>query len=440
MIPSRKLVGASGVALSAALCWLGATPALAQDAAPATDQSGGSSTDILGRDTFTVLADVRAVVANGAKSYVDGGFGKSRFDGKDNGGYKAQIVPVEADLIWTPRFTSSLNANVSVAYQKDHEESVDLIEAFVNYLPARKGPVGFSARAGLMWPEISLEHSTGGAWSVVNTITPSTINAWVGEEVKVLGGEGTVHAAVGESELTATVGLFGYNDTSGTLLSFRGWALHDEKATADGYFKLPPLNPFITLLQQNKTKSTAEIDHKIGFYGRLDYRPPQPWGASVFYYDNKGDPEAFTTAGQWGWRTRFWNVGFNADLGPNTKLLAQAMTGSTIMGFPERGVPWVHTKFQSSYILVTHMFDKVAVTGRAEAFSTNELGSEMPRNNSEDGWSLTAAARVPINDHLTALFEALNVRSSRGTRVTLGGLTSPFEGQTVFQASLRMRF
>jgi len=434
-----RRAGASAAALAVALCGLGAAPALAQDASPPPAPSG-SQTDIFSKDTLSVLVDARLVVANGATSYVDGGFGKTRFQGGDDGGFKARVVPVEADLIWTPRFTSSLNANVSVAYQKDHEESVDLIEAFVNYLPERKGAVGVSARAGLMWPEISLEHSTGGAWSVVNTITPSTINAWVGEEVKVLGGEGTVHAAVGQSELTATVGLFGYNDTSGTLLSFRGWALHDEKATAKGYFKLPPLNNFIVHLQEDRTKSTAELDHNVGFYGRLDWRPPQPWGASVFYYDNKGDPEAFTTAGQWGWRTRFWNVGFNADLGPNTRLLAQGMTGSTIMGFETAGQRWVHTKFQSAYVLVTHMFGDVAVTGRAEAFSTDERGSQMPRDNSEDGWSLTAAARVPINARTTALFEALNVRSSRGTRVTLGGLTSPFEGQTVFQASLRMRF
>jgi hypothetical protein len=451
--PTRYAKGASLVALSGALCWLaGAAPALAQDvaqdpvkeiqpapiAAPPADPDV-SQTDIFSKDTVSVLLDARLVVANGATSFVNGGFGKTRFQGDADGHYKARLVPVEADLVWVPRFTSSLSANVSVAAQRDHDNTVGLVEAFVNYLPARTGPVGVSARAGLMWPEISLEHSTGGAWSVVNTITPSAINAWVGEEVRVLGGEGSLHASVGQSELTATVGLFGYNDTSGTLLSFRGWALHDEKGTADGYFKLPPLNPFITLLQQDKTKSTSEIDHKIGFYGRLDWRPPQPWGVSVFYYDNEGDPEAFTAAGQWGWRTRFWNVGFNADLGPNTKLLAQGMTGSTIMGFEEHGERWVHTKFQSAYVLVTQMVGDVAVTGRVEAFSTDEHGSEMSGANSEDGWALTAAARVPINDRLTAVFEALNVRSSRSTRVDLGGLSSPLEGQTVFQASMRLR-
>lgn len=436
--PTLRRQGAA--ALATVLCGMAAAPALAQETAAPAVEDEGSQTEIFSRNTVSVLVDVRGIVANGQTSYVDGGFGKLRFDGSKDGGFQAQIAPVEVDLVWTPRFTSSLSANVSVAYQKDHEESVDLMEAFVDYRPERRGAIGVSARAGLMWPEISLEHSTGGAWSVVNTITPSAINAWVGEEVKVLGVEATVHAAVGEGELTGTLGAFGYNDTSGTLLSFRGWALHDEKATDKGYFPLPPLNPFIRLLQEDRTKSTAELDDSVGFYGRLDWRPPQPWGVSVFYYDNKGDPEAFTPAGQWGWRTRFWNVGFNADLGPDTRLLAQAMTGSTIMGFEHNGEPWVHTKFNSAYVLVTRMFGDVAVTGRVEAFSTDERGSEMPHaDNSEDGWAWAAAARVPVNERLTVLFEALNVRSSRGTRVTLGGLRDDFEGQTTFQVSLRFR-
>ncbi len=435
---------ACAVAL-ASLCWLGgAAPAAAQDApaqnarAPADTGDNGSQTDILSKDTLTVLLDARLVVASGSTSWVDGGLGKTRFEGDSNGNFKPLVAPVEADIVWAPRFTSSLSANISAAWQRDQENSVDLIEAFVNYLPERKGPIGVSARAGLMWPEISLEHSTGGAWSVVNTITPSAINSWVGEEVKVVAFETTLHAGLGEHELAATGAVFGYNDTSGTLLSFRGWALQDEKATAFGHFPLPPLNPFIRQLQQNETRSTIDLDKKPGFYARLDWRPPWPFGLSAFYYDNRANPQTFTPEGQWGWRTRFWNVGLNADLGADTKLLAQALTGSTIMGFKEEGTPWVHTSFESAYVLVTHMFGPVAVTGRVEAFSTRERGSEMSPSESENGWAMTAAARVPINDHLTAVFEALNVRSSRGTRLDLG-LTSPFEAQTVLQASLRLR-
>lgn len=413
-------------------------PAAASGQSLQTEEAdSGSETDILSRNTLSILLDGRLVLANGNRSWVNGGLGKTRFQGTSDGDFRIRPLPIEASLIWTPRFTGSLSANVSGAWQRDQDNDFDLLEAFVSFLPERTGNVNFSARAGLMWPEISLEHSTGGAWSVVNSITPSAINSWVGEEVKVLGVEATLSASLGEHELSATAAAFGFNDTSGTLLSFRGWALHDVKATAFGYFPLPPLNDFIVHLQEDRTRSLLEIDDRVGFYGRLDWRPPLPFGLAVFYYDNRGDPEAFTPAGQWGWRTRFWNIGVNADLGPGTRLLAQGMTGSTIMGFEENGVEWVHTHFRSAYVLVTHEIGKGAITGRIEAFDTRERGSEMSRDESEDGWALTAAGRWAITDSLTAFIEALHVRSDRRTRRVLG--LSPVESQTVFQAALRFR-
>ena len=407
-------------------------------AADQSSQSAGGGADIFSKDVITLLLDGRMVVANGERSWVNRGLGKTAFQGTRDGGYKVYAIPVEGDLIWTPRFSNSLSANISAAWQRDQEHAVDLLEAFVTYLPPQKGPVGFSARAGIMWPEISLEHTTGGAWSTVNTLTPSAINAWIGEEVKVLGVEGTVRTSIGDNMLALTGSVFGFDDTSGTLLSFRGWALHSDKATVFGHFPLPPLNPFITLLQQHETRSFIEIDHRPCFYGRLEWRPPAPFGAALFYYDNRGDPQAFKPDGQWGWRTRFLNLGVNADLGPKTRLLAQAMTGSTIMGFKTSGQRWVHTQFRSAFVSVTQTLTaKAAVTGRIEAFRTHELGSEMSRDDSEHGWSTTVALRYNLRDNLTGFAEAMNVRSRRGVRADLG--LDPFQPQTVFQLGLRFR-
>jgi len=400
--------------------------------------SQSSGTDILSKNVITVLLDGRIALANGERSFVNRGLGKTQFQGNSDGGYKFFAVPQEADIIWTPRFTNSLSASVSAAYQRDQENPVDLFEAFLSYLPPQNGSVGYSVRAGIMWPEISLEHTTGGAWSTVDVLTPSAINAWVGEEVKVLGLEGTVRTSIGDSMLGFTGSIFGFDDTAGTLLSFRGWALHNEKATVFGHIPLPPLNSFITLLQQHETRSFIEIDHRPGFYGRLEWRAPSAFGAALFYYDNRGDPQAFTPSGQWGWRTRFWNLGINADLGPKTRLLAQGMTGSTIMGFKTNGKRWVHTRFSSAYVSITQtLTDKAAVTGRIEGFRTHEMGSEMSPLESEHGWSTTVALRYNIRDNLTGFAEAFNVRSRRGVRVNLG--EDPFQPQTVFQLGLRLR-
>ena len=448
----------SAVALS--LVW--AAPALAQDEqqpANQTEQPAGDAqidptseagqaedaaqeaqpeTDILSIRTFSLLLDARVIGADGATSFVDGGLGKTRFDGDLGGDFRIRAVPVEASLIWQPRFTEGLSGNVSAAWQLDQDNAVDLLEAFLTYLPARDGGTGFALKAGLYWPEISLEHATGGAWSTVHTITPSAINSWVGEEVKVLGLEGTLMQALGEHDFWLTAGIFGFNDTSGTLLSFRGWALHDIKATAFGYFPLPPLNDFIEDLQESRTRSLIEIDDTPGWYARFEWRPPWPFSINAFYYDNLGDPRTFTPEGQWGWRTRFLNVGATADLGPNTRLLAQGMIGSTLMGFNTQGRIWVHTEFSSAYALVTHQMGDLAISGRVEYFDTDETGSRMSPLESEDGWAVTLAGRYTINENLTAFIEALHVQSDRGVRTTNFGIPAQ-ENQTVLQASLRLR-
>ena len=403
----------------------------------ASIEEAGGGTDILSGDTLTLMFDGRLVLANGHETWVDGGLAKARFDGTSDGDFKARVVPGEAFLLWQPRFSSAFSGNVSAGWQLDQDKMIDLMEAYLTFIPPRSGGVGFSAKAGVYWPEISMEHSTGGAWTSVNTITPSAINSWVGEEVKVLGAEATLTAALGQHQLSATAGAFGFNDTSGTLLSFRGWALHDMKATAFGYFELPPRNPFMTAAQEDRTRSLIEIDDRVGFYGRLEWRPPSPIVVNAFYYDNRGDPEAFTDDLQWGWRTRFLNVGVGADLAPNLRLTAQGMTGTTLMGFSPEGQIWIDTLFQSAFVALTHDLGQGAITGRVEAFRTKERGSRMDQDaESEDGWALTAAGRWPLSDHVSGLVEVMHVRSERGTRENLG--ISPFQAQTVVQASVRV--
>ena len=407
------------------------------------DEDAGAGTDILSADTLTVILDARLVLADGANSWIDGGFGKTRFDGTDDGDFELDVHPVEAALIWQPRFSNSVVGNVSAAWQQGHDdEDFDVMEGYLTFIPSRSGNTGFAFKAGLYWPEISLEHATGGAWSTVYTLTPSAINSWVGEEVKVIGAEATLHQTIGDMDFSATAGVFGFNDTSGTLLSFRGWALHDVKSTLFGQFPLPPQSPFITIVQEPVTRSILEIDDRPGFYGRVQWRPTSSIVLNAFYYDNRGDPEAFTQSGQWGWRTRFWNFGAVADLGPSTRLIAQGMTGTTLMGFvpPNATNVWVDTRYRSAFALLTQDVGSGAVSGRFELFDTAERGSRMvPADENESGWAATAGGRFPVMDHVTLFVEALHLESKRGARTTRLGLPRR-ESQTVFQAALRFRW
>ena len=154
------------------------------------------------------------------------------------------------------------------------------------YKPVPRSATRFQARAGLFYPPISLENDAR-AWGVTDTITPSAINSWIGEEVKVVGLEAPGRHDFGDQSLAATAGVFGYDDTAGTLLAFRGWALHDIQSQAYGTFDLPPLSPFIDHVQSDETYSTrrdrpsARLLRPVGVAAA-----PAPVALNAFYYDN----------------------------------------------------------------------------------------------------------------------------------------------------------
>jgi hypothetical protein len=381
---------------------------------------------------FSATADIRLVGVDGEPSWTDGGFGKTRFGGGTSGDFRLKPRLAQGALVWQPHFGWALSGIVVAAAQKGQEHPVDLIEAFVTLKPMPRGGTRISGRAGLFWPPVSLEHE-GAGWTVADMITPSAINSWIGEEVKVVGAEATV----ARGQLAATAAIFGFNDTAGTLLAFRGWALHDLKATAFGHQRLPTLNGFFASgVQAPSTRPALEIDDRAGFYGKLAWRPAPPVTLEALYYDNRANPEAVNPSLQWGWRTRFLNLGARADLGEQTKLLAQFMTGSTRMGFDEGYGIWAHTRFRAGYVRLSQGVGRATLSGRVDLFGTSERGSELGPEDNEHGWAATAATSYRLSPHAQLLVEALRIDSRRGARVRLG--LDPHQAQTQLQAALRL--
>jgi hypothetical protein len=385
-------------------------------AMPAHAQSG---TDLLSAETVSIAGDARIVAADGEPSWIRGGEGKARFDARDPDG-DVHVRPwlTEADLIWQPRFTWSLSGTIVVTAQQGQEHPLDVSQAALVFKPMLPGSAKLAVRAGLYWPDISLEHS-GPEWRVTDTITPSAINSWIGDEIKAGGLEATLTAPLGTQRVAVTLGAFGLNDTAGTLLAFRGWALHDQKATAFGRQPLPPLNAFLRSRQAPETRPVSEIDNRPGWYGKLGWSPSRAFELQFFHYDNRADPQAVTAASQWGWRTHFNDIGavVAAD---RVTLRAQAMSGRTEMGYPRAGRIWADTRFRAAYLLTTLGTHKGSVSARLDAFGTRGHGSIVDSRYSEDGWAITAAARRELGPHLSLLAEILHVDSIRQDRVRLG--------------------
>jgi hypothetical protein len=388
-----------------------------------------AQSSVFGPETLHGLAEVRLASTIGEAGWLQGGFGKS--DAKDG------LSLSELALEWTPRFNFALGAVISAELQPQISDRPDLGEAYLK-LQAPPSPMGrLSGRIGLYYPPISLE-STGVAWTHPDMISASALNSWVGEEVKVVGVEATLAHDFADQQVSATAGVFGWNDTSATLLTFRGWALGSVKSPVRHEFELPPLSPFMSVRQGDETYTFRELDNRAGYYARLQWRPPAPVTVEALYYDNGGDGTSVDSDRQWSWDTRFLNLGVRGDMGERTRITAQAMSGVTLMGYRYQGQRWIDVAFHAAYLEASRAYGDDALTGRLDWFDTRDRTLKTLDNNDETGWAATAAWRHRLAPHADLIFEAMRLNSDRPSRAY--GHVAPSQNQTVLQSALRLSF
>lgn len=421
---AKRLLRGSAAASACAMAVLSAAPALADP-------------NLLSPDTLEITGDVRLVGIDGEPSWVNGAFGKFRSGSEGDTRIQPQLGNIS--LAWQPHFTWSLGATVVGVVQGGQRTEAGLSQAFLTFKPMRSSGVALSARAGLMWAAVSLEHE-GADWHVKDSITPSAINSWVGEEVRPLAAEGTAALRLGRHTLRFTAAAMAANDTAGTLLTFRGWALHDRVTLAFHRQPLPPLEGELEEYQPRFTHPLIDLHsgfaHRPGYYAKLAWQPPVPVRIELFRYDNRAQPEDVNEDGEWGWRTRFDQIAAAADVG-GFQFKSQAMSGTTRMGYVEDGRRWVDARFRSAYLLATHPIGTVGVAARIEGFDAHNRGSLASDEYDETGWSGMLAAKREWGP-VTGLVELLHVSSRRAERTELG--LAPRQRQTQLQAEMRMRW
>ena len=422
---ARRLRTTGAIPLGCALAALWATPASAE-------------VQLFTPGTVEVSGDFRLVAVDGERSWVDGGFGKLRSG--TNGDWKVQPQLGNATVAWKPQLGFAFGAVIVGEVQGGQRTDAGLSQAYLTYRPMRGSKVAFSARAGLMWPPVSLEHE-GADWHVKDSITPSAINSWIGEEVRPVAAEVTLAGDVGQNKLRATAAIMAGNDTAGTLLTFRGWALHDRTTLAFRRQPLPPLEAPVAFYQAPYTHPLIDLPHgfasRPGYYAKLSWQPPVPVRFELFHYDNRADPEAVNGDLEWGWRTRFTNLGAVAELGSGAELKVQALQGHTRMGFPEPVTRWVDGRFRAAFAMLSKPVGSVVLSGRVDAFGTRNRGSDVGQEYDDGGWSAMLAAKRDW-PHFTGLVELLHVSSERYDRDELG--LAPRQTQTQLQAEVRMHW
>lgn len=363
----------------------------------------------LSRDQVSGVATLGVSVGDHERSWVDGGLGKAGVDDRITAG---------AIVAWRPSLNPRIGGLVTASYQSALSPSVALDEAYLTLRPSPGEALRLSGRAGLFYPPISLEHD-GSEWSLARSITPSAINSWVAEEVKAAGLELTLRTGLAGRPAGLTVAGFRGNDTSGTLLAFRGWALHDLRATLNSELPLPPVPAMFVGKQAPWTQPVDEVDGRWGVYSRLDLSPADALDFSVFAYDNNGDRTTVVN-GQYAWRTRFVQVAARWAPDTRTEVLVQGMQGETSMGRPSEGMNPADIGFQSAFVLVSRDLGDSAITTRLEQFSTDDRSFKARDNNAEHGWSATLAWTRPLRETLEFVVEGVFVSSDRPDRRRLG--------------------
>jgi hypothetical protein len=359
------------------------------------------------------LVDLRASTVSSERSWSHGGFGKLGEDGGSGVVLGQAILALQGDV------SHSLAATVVFNADSQRRHRLDLQEATLAWTPLPTAAWKWTARVGAFFPEINQEIDYDRhEWTPTRTISASAINSWIGEELRIKGAElGLRHLgrlSGSPHDVGLTVAVFGGNDPAGTLLAWRGWGVGDRISGLSETIVLPDLPVYraggAIDKQTRATHFFREIDGRAGFYGKLDYSWASALAVSAMHYDNRGDP-LVVKAGQYSWRTRFDHLGVRLTLPAQWELLAQWMSGNTVMG-PHA----VDVDYRAAYVLLAHPLGDGRLALRYDRFRTSADDILPSDPNDEHGNALALAYSRPLGARLSLVAELLSLQSRREAR------------------------
>lgn len=305
-------------------------------------------------------------------------------------------------------------------YSQQTESELGITEAWASWSPLPINRYRVLVRAGAFYPSMSLEN-TDTAWTSPYTQSFSALNSWLAEELRV----GAVEARItrpgrffrSPHTLTAVAGAFQGNDALGTILSWRGFAIHNTQTLIGDqvdFAKYPSIQSGGLARQPAWVNPTPELDDRTGYYlgGHWSHRS----GSEVraYFYDNNGDPLVFEH-GQYAWDTRFGSLAAFYPLNEDWSLVAQWMNGRT-----EMGPAAVVVDFDVWFTLLSLKQDNNRYSVRYDHFRTIDQDNYVGDDNDGQGEGWTLSWQHQLTPNLNAGLEAIYLDSRQDSRVQLG--------------------
>lgn len=369
-----------------------------------------------------VSADVKGVIqanishSDGEKfwhqSWLDNGTGVTRFDHSLNG-LNLDHIALEADF----KLTDDMSLFATGIYYGDQSTKLGISEAYVQYKPLSSGWQS-TWRVGAFYPNMSFENPDT-AWNSPYTYSYSAINSWIAEELRIIGAE-WAYKRPGRKyksphSFTFVASIFANNDPLGTMLSWRGWALHNRQTLLGErveFANYPSLNTVLAA-QPSWVEPFEEIDDTIGGYVGAHWQYKNKHKVRVYYYNNFADEKQRTgELGQYAWQTYFTSIAWQYRIDKTKRILTQWMQGNTIMGKPS-----VDVDFTAWYVMYSQQFKQHRFSIRYDNFETIDRDHYTVQDpNDSDGNAMTIAWRYDLNKSYQIGLEYLDVSSTNINR------------------------
>jgi len=379
------------------------------------------------RAGFEASIDLRLVESDGRNSFLDGGFGKLRFDDDDDGLQLGRLR-----LAWHGGIGGNWHAAIDASsWNPEDDPVIDLTEAYVEWRPVPQSAWRSNVKIGAFYAPVSMEHRAPG-WTNPYTISSSALNTWIGEELRTIGVayelEHIGTAEGGRFDYGVQAAIFGWNDPAGVEVAYRGWAMHDRQTTLFGTIG--------TYAWGGRTDRVifSEIDNRPGYHIGGYVRSDTGLELRALHYDNRGNPEAYKESIEdYAWDTRFDSVGARWDGPRGTTLMSQWLSGKTAADDD----PTMRWEFDTYFFLAAQQFGKHRLAARYDNFDMHQtVGFPGARLSLEAGTAWTGGWTWAVHEHIELTTEYLRISSNYNKRRALG--EDPKAIEHLLQFSVRL--
>jgi len=368
--------------------------------------------------TLKGIIDVRANHVDtkvNSRSYLQGDYGKFRYDAGNS--ISLGQLGVQYQLNWQNNWSAILIGN---AFADKESSNIGLTEGYLQYkgLPSALG-WRIKSKVGVFYPHISMENISV-AWSTPYTLSSSSMNNWIGEELRNTGINISIEklgkALKSPHTFSVDLSLFQNNDSTGAMLAWHGWTIGSRQTLLQEKLKVQKFPARYKTLSEQAENSDPfiELDNRWGAHLSATWRFQNTFKANIGYYDNNAE-EGVVENGQYTWKTVFSHLGIKYKLAPQVELIGQYMHGNTYMTSP-MGVDVVDVNFDNIFLMIRKKWNKSHVALRIEHFNTDDSDNTWGDNNDETGSGITISYRYKLSRQSFFMTEVNWISSKRPSR------------------------